>query len=218
MPTTDRGRRSRAVIVAAAARLMHDHGLAAPTVDEVLAASGTGKSQFYHYFDGRQDLAVAVLHHQFDLIMAAQPALTDPSCDDLVRWRNEVLLAHRDSDLGSCPLGVFVGQADGDPLLRDTLNALFSQWEDALRRLVARARAADRTAPVDPAIAARGLLVALQGGTLLAHLRHDPGLLVQALDGALDGVLTGGGEALDRSASIGPSPARSPGRRNGPES
>jgi AcrR family transcriptional regulator len=61
-------------IVSAAAKLMHERGFAAPSMDDVLAASGAGKSQVHHHFDGRQDLRVAVLHHQFDLVMAAQPA------------------------------------------------------------------------------------------------------------------------------------------------
>ena len=122
LPSTARGKRSRATIVDAAARLMHDRGLAAPSMDDVLAASGTGKSQLYHYFDGKQELAEAVLHHQYDRILAAQPALTDEDCADLAQWRDEVLQAHRDSDMGTCPLGTFVGGKIRAP----STSALFS--------------------------------------------------------------------------------------------
>ncbi|MCU1683981.1 MAG: Transcriptional regulator, TetR [Amycolatopsis sp.] len=186
LPTTPKGLRTRATIVGAAARLMHDRGLAAPSMDEVLVGSGTGKSQLYHYFDGKQDLAVAVLHHQFELVMAAQPALHDLSCDDLGRWRNEVLRAHRASGLGTCPLGVFVGQTDHDPVLRATLAELFARWQGVLSDLVSRAQAAGRVrADVDPATAGRALLTALQGGTILAHLHADPAPLAQALADAI---------------------------------
>jgi TetR/AcrR family transcriptional repressor of nem operon len=187
LPATARGRRSRATIVAAAARLMHDRGLAAPSMDDVLAASGTGKSQLYHYFDGKQDLAAAVLHHQLDRILAAQPALTDEHCADLRQWRDEVFAAHRDSEMGTCPLGVFVGQTDHDPALRAILAELFARWQDAIAALVARAITAGTVHPgAAPAAAAAALLTALQGGTMLAHLRATPEPLTSALNSIVD--------------------------------
>lgn len=155
-------------------------------MDEVLAESGTGKSQLYHYFDDRQDLAVAVLHHQFELVMGAQPALHDAACDDLRRWRDEVLRAHWDNGLGTCPLGVFVGQADHDPVLRATLIDLFVRWQGAIAGLVVRAKQTGRVrAEVDVDTAGRALLTALQGGTILAHLHGDPEPLARALADAI---------------------------------
>jgi TetR/AcrR family transcriptional repressor of nem operon len=189
LPSTERGRRTRAAIVTAAARLMQERGLASPSIDDVLAASNAGKSQLYHYFDGKQDLAVAVLHHQFERVMAAQPSLADPACADLGQWRAEVLLAHRESGMGTCPLGVFVGQVDQDPVLRDTLAGLFRRWQDALAGLVDRAVRAGGVIPdTDPAAAGRALLTALQGGIMLAHLHGEPEPLVQAVDHVIDGL------------------------------
>jgi TetR/AcrR family transcriptional repressor of nem operon len=190
LPTTERGRRNRMAIVSAAAKLMRERGLAAPSMDDVLAASGAGKSQLYHYFGGRQDLRVAVLHHQFDLAMAAQPALRDQKCDDIRRWRDEVLAVHRSTDLGTCPLGTFVGQTGGDPVLQDTLADLFARWQDAIAGLVARAQRTGRVGPhIDPARAALSLLTALQGGIMLAHLRRDPAPLRDSLDAAMSPLL-----------------------------
>ena len=190
LPSTERGRRTRGTIVAAAARLMQERGLAAPTMDDVLAASNTGKSQLYHYFDSKRDLAVAVLHHQFERVMAAQPSLRDLTCTDLEQWRDEVLRAHRESGLGTCPLGVFVGQVDQDLELQTTLAELFSRWQDAIAELVRRALGADRVLPgVDPAAAGRALLTALQGGIMLAHLHREPETLVQAVDHVINGLV-----------------------------
>jgi AcrR family transcriptional regulator len=190
LPTTARGRRSRAAIVDAAARLMHERGLAAPSMDDILAASGTGKSQLYHYFDGKRDLAIAVLHHQFERVMAEQPSLRDPTCDDLSRWREEVLRAHHSSAWGTCPLGVFVGQTDHDPVLQETLADLFARWQDAITGLVVRALDADRLSPdIDPAAAGCALLTALQGGIILSHLRGEAEPLARALDSVISGLI-----------------------------
>src|SRR5258708_38324847 len=58
-PKTGRGRASRERIVERAAELFAERGIAATSVDEVLAAAGAGKGQFYHYFRGRGGLAGA---------------------------------------------------------------------------------------------------------------------------------------------------------------
>jgi TetR/AcrR family transcriptional repressor of nem operon len=192
VPATARGRRVRDAIVDTAARLMHDRGIAATTVDEVLAASGTGKSQMYHYFSRKQDLTVAVLERQFERVLAAQPALSDPACTDLFRWRDDVLDAFRESGFGNCPLGTFAGQVDSDPVLRAELAGLFARWRTAIAELVRRSRQAGQVSDdLDPDEAGLTLLTALQGGTMLAHLYGDEHVLARALDQALRELLVG---------------------------
>jgi AcrR family transcriptional regulator len=186
LPATERGRRSREAILDTAAQLMHAQGIAATSMDDVLAASGAGKSQLYHYFENKQDLCAAMLHHQFDRILAAQPSLGDPECDDLGRWRDEVLAASRASRVGTCPLGTFVGQTERDSLLHETLAALFARWQDAIAGLVRRAQVAGRVpADADPAEAGMALLGALQGGTILACMQRSEVPLASALDAVL---------------------------------
>jgi TetR/AcrR family transcriptional regulator, transcriptional repressor for nem operon len=183
LPTTTRGRRTRAAILGSAAQLMHERGMAAASMDDVLLASGAGKSQLYHYFDDRRDLCAAVLQHQFERVRAAQPSLDDPSCTDLRTWRDEVLDAFRDSGGGTCPLGAFAAQTDGDPFLRETLTTLFDRWQQALSDLVRRADAAGSLRPgTDSKAAGLALLTAHQGGTLLAHLHRSEEPLARALD------------------------------------
>jgi AcrR family transcriptional regulator len=186
LPNTTRGRRTRAAILDSAAQLMHERGMAAASMDDVLLASGAGKSQLYHYFDGRQDLCAAVLHYQFERVRAAQPSLDDLSCTDLRTWRDEVLEAFRNSGGGTCPLGAFTAQTDSDPFLRDTLTALFDRWQQSLGDLVRRADAAGALqAGIDPEAAGLALLTAHQGGTILAHLHRSEEPLARALDAAI---------------------------------
>ncbi len=74
VPRTRRGRDSKARIVAAAAGLMYEHGVTATSVDDVLKASGAGKSQFYHYFSSREELIAEVLRHQLGVVLEEQGA------------------------------------------------------------------------------------------------------------------------------------------------
>ena len=185
-PVTPKGRRTRLAMVEAAATLMHERGIAATTVDEILAASGTGKSQLYHYFGGKQGVVIEVLRYQFERVMGAQPSLADESCVDPGQWRDEVLAAHRAHGFGSCPLGVFAGQVDSDRALRAELAALFDRWQAAISALLRRADGAGRLpAGTDPDSGGLVLLSALQGGTLLSHLRGEARPLADALGHAL---------------------------------
>ncbi|HEX5296970.1 MAG TPA: helix-turn-helix domain-containing protein [Streptosporangiaceae bacterium] len=63
-PSTRRGRASRERIVERAADLFAERGIAATSVDEVLAAAKAGKGQFYHYFRGRDQLAAAAVGYR----------------------------------------------------------------------------------------------------------------------------------------------------------
>jgi TetR/AcrR family transcriptional regulator, transcriptional repressor for nem operon len=185
-PATSKGQRSKSLITETAARLMHEKGIDATSIDDVLAASRTGKSQAYHYFSGKEDLVAAVLEFQFSRVMAAQPVLHDETCTDLGRWRQEVLAANESGGFAGCPLGAFAGQLDGSTSLEALYTDLFARWQAALAALVDRARSAGRlppsTSPTDTALV---LLGALEGGCMLSHVRHRQDDLERMLDAAL---------------------------------
>jgi len=185
-PATSKGQRAKSLITETAARLMHEKGIDATSMDDVLAASRTGKSQMYHYFSSKEDLVAAVLEFQFSRIMAAQPVLHDESCADLGRWRQEVLKANEAGGFSDCPPGAFAGQLDGSASLQALYAGLFARWQAALAALVERARSAGplplSTSPDDTALV---LLGALEGGSMLSHVRRRQDDLKRMLDAAL---------------------------------
>jgi TetR/AcrR family transcriptional regulator, transcriptional repressor for nem operon len=185
-PATSKGQRAKSLITQTAARLMHEKGIDATSMDDVLAASRTGKSQVYHYFSSKEDLVAAVLEFQFSRIMAAQSVLHDESCADLGQWRQEVLEANESGGFSGCPLGAFAGQLDGSTSLQALYAGLFARWQAALAALVDRARSAGRlplsTSPDDTALV---LLGALEGGSMLSHVRRRQDDLERMLDAAL---------------------------------
>ena len=107
LPRTERGRRTRAAIVEAAAALMYRQGVSGTSVDDVLAASGTGKSQMYHYFSDKSALTMAVVKRQSDTVMAAQPLIESVrTWADLDAWVAGVVAVHRaPGGPFACPLG-----------------------------------------------------------------------------------------------------------------
>jgi TetR/AcrR family transcriptional regulator, transcriptional repressor for nem operon len=186
-PPTARGRRTRDAIVDAAADLMHERGIAATGMSDVLRASGTGKSQLYHYFEGKSDLVLAVIDRQLERVLGAQPGLAGA---DVEAWATALYEAHRDGGGPfACPLGVFSGQVDAEPRWREHQAAAFAQWRDRIAALLA---AGQRDGTVDPerdaGDMASAVLAAVQGGLMLARLHRDLHVLAVALDAAVDHV------------------------------
>ena len=84
---TAKGEATRLRIVAAAADLMYSQGVEATSVDDVIEASGTGKSQVYHYFSDKTELVEAVVRAQIERVLGEQA----PFLDDL-RTRYQVVI------------------------------------------------------------------------------------------------------------------------------
>jgi len=182
---TPKGQRTRARIVAAAARLIYQRGVTGTTLDDVRNAAGVSGSQLSHYFSGKDELIQAVIGHQAGTIAGNQRQADLGSTEGLRAWRDMVIAqAKTTKGQGGCPLGSLGGQlAETDPQARALIAAGFEQWSaaisDGLRNLYA---AGDLPPGTDPDDLAVTLLAALQGGLLLAQIQRDTRPLETALD------------------------------------
>src|SRR5580692_7407484 len=131
---TAKGERTRARIVEAAARLIHEHGAASTTLDDVKAAAGVSGSQMYHYFPDKDELVQAVISYQADVIAGHQRQADLGSGEGLRAWRDMVIAqARSEQGQGGCPLGSLAGQlAETDPQARALIAAGFGQWSAAI--------------------------------------------------------------------------------------
>jgi TetR/AcrR family transcriptional repressor of nem operon len=184
---TPKGQRTRARIVAAAARLIHQRGVAGTTLDDVKAAAGVSGSQLYHYFPDKDDLVQAVIDHQARTIVGNQGQADLGTPGGLRAWRDTVIAqAHAQAagGAGGCPLGSLAGQlAETDPRARARIAAGFEQWSAAISEGARRLQAAGHLpAAIDADDYAMTLLAALQGGLLLAQVQQDTRPLQTAID------------------------------------
>jgi len=189
-PKTRRGRASRGRIVEAAADLMFMRGVRGTSLDDVLAAAGVGKGQFYHYFADKDALVRAVIARQAARVLDGQR----PVLDALDTWAAiagwfDLLVAIQEEQgcVGGCPLGSLASElADQDEVARADLVAAFDRWEGYLARGLDQMRArGELRAAADPAALAATAMASIQGGLLLAQTRRDVRVLRFALDGAL---------------------------------
>lgn len=185
---TPRGERTRQRIVAAAARLMFERGVAATTIEAVQEAATVSASQLYHYFADKDDLVRAVIEYQADTIVGNQKAASLDTLEGLRAWRDMVVDMERQlQGRGGCPLGSLGSQlAETDPEARADVAASFGRWEAAIEDGLRAMHASGRLVPeADPAALALATLAALQGGLLLTQMRRD----TQPLETALDAML-----------------------------
>ena len=189
---TARGAVTRARI-AAAAKLIYAYGVGERSLEDVMQASGTSKSQIFHYFADKNAMIDAVTAAQTEAIVGSQATYLDAvdSLAGLRRWRNAFIEAKRQNGIaGGCPIGSLASElADRDEGQRELLVEAFRKWERALTKgLVAmRDRGEVATAPNLQDLAT-AILSALQGGMLLTQTTRDARPLELALDMAISHV------------------------------
>ena len=187
---TSRGVATRNRIVQAAAELMHVRGVAATTIDEVLASSATSKSQFYQHFDDKTDLVYDVISVRADEILSWQRLRLEKvdSFRGLIHWRDAMVQrCSLRRGLWGCELGSLAAElSDSDDRARESLAAHFAEWSALLAAALERMRDTGALRPdVDATKLATGLLAAVEGGYLLSQTAHDPRLMQTALDSAI---------------------------------
>ena len=188
-PETARGRETKARIVAAAAELMHMRGVGATSVDDVLAASGTGKSQLYHYFSTKQELVEAVLRYQLERVLGDLGRFDIGTWEGIRSWLDAMLDQHQGRGFhGGCPLGSLVVEvANSDDGLRVVAADAFLLWEG---RLAAGLRALQERGELggdaDPERLAQEVMASIQGGYVLSTTKREAQPMRSALDAVFD--------------------------------
>jgi len=190
---TRRGAATRARIVEGAAELMYERGVAGTSLDDIMAATGTSKSQLYHYFTGKDALVLDVIRSQLAEIIAGQevPLRELGSWAGLVRWCDHVVAMTRATNgVGGCRLGSLASElADRSEPARQVLAGCFAEWEGHLSDGFAVMRdEGELNDAADPAALASAVMAALQGGLLLSQTVRGAQPLEQAMSMALDHV------------------------------
>jgi len=128
---TARGAATRDRIVQAAADLMYVRGVNATTLDDVIAASSTSKSQLYRHFPSKEDLVHAVIALRGQQVMARENQRLErlSSFRGLIRWRDALVQANSlQNGAYGCALGSMANElADQDEQAVVSLAELFAR-------------------------------------------------------------------------------------------
>ena len=193
---TRKGEATRGRIVAGAAAEVRERGVDEVRLEDVMARTGTSKSQLFHYFPGgKEELLLAVAQHEADQVLAdQQPMLGNlTSWPAWQAWRDRLVSRYLEQGQ-TCPLNGLLGQAGHRaPAARAVLTGLMQRWEAAIADGVRHMQSTgDIAAAVDADRAAAALLAGIQGGVLLLlstgridHLEAALDLTIDSLRGSV---------------------------------
>jgi TetR/AcrR family transcriptional repressor of nem operon len=188
-PITRRGRASRERIVERAAELFAERGIAATSVDEVVAAAGAGKGQFYHYFRSRDELAAAAVGYRCAQVVAglARALGGVSSLAGLEAALAGFVAGFEEAGMPGCPIGTLATEVAGrNEEARRQAAAGFDAWERLLAGALERMRqGGELRADARPAVLATGLLAGIEGGMVLSQARRDMASLRVAVEAGL---------------------------------
>jgi len=191
-PSTGRGRASRERIVAQAAELFAQRGVTATSLDDVLAAAGAGKGQFYHYFRSRDELVEAAVGLRCTQVLAqlGEALGSVESMAELASALAGFVRQFEQMGLPGCPIGTLATEVvESNEGARLHAAAAFDAWEklfaDALMRIRERG---ELRSDASPERLATALLASLEGGMMLSMTRKDPASMRIAMDAGLDQV------------------------------
>jgi AcrR family transcriptional regulator len=189
---TSKGTATMQRIVAGAAALIRDRGVANVSLDDIRAATSTSKSQLFHYFpDGKSDLLLAVARHEAEQILADQ----QPMLGDLTTWprwqawRQRVIEKYA-AQGRRCPLSALTSQLGlANPATQAIITDLYDRWR---RYLLAGVKtlidAGEIDQDTDPGQAVTALLAAVTGGATLLQATGRISYLQASLAEALNGL------------------------------
>ena len=168
---TPKGETTRARIVASAAEVLREQGVASATLDDMRNRSGTSKSQLFHYFpDGKDQLLLAVAQYEADRVLDDQQPYLGclDSWQAWYRWRDTVVQRY-EAQGEQCPMGsLFQHIGRSTPGAQAIVVELMRQWQQSLAAGVQALH--DRgliSTQVDVDQAAAALLAGIQGGVSL---------------------------------------------------
>lgn len=176
-------------MVLAAIDLFHQQGVNATSIDQILAKSGTGKSQFSHYFKTKEGLVHATLVYLHEVI---QDGKADTGYDvktwkDMDRWFQSYIDFQKSVSFErSCPIGTIGNDiaSDQTDLRKDVIEFLI--WSCGMLAQFFRERksAGELPARIHPEALADFCIVIMQGGMLLTKIKRDSDMFENAADQA----------------------------------
>lgn len=188
---TRKGAATRERIVAAAAELIFQKGVAQTTTEDVCNAAGVSFSQLYHYFEDKMALVRAVIALQTENVLEAQQPFLGQldSVASLRAWRDHLVAGQRQGGCeGGCPLGTLSSElAETSAEARADIVSGFARWQDGIQSgLRTMHQRGELRADADPDRLALAMLASLQGGLVLTQARREPSPLEVALDTMID--------------------------------
>ena len=190
---TTKGQQARQRILEAAAELFYRKGYHSVGINEVLAAADAPKGSFYHYFQGKEEVArEAIIHFGQRLLQRVSNLMLGPNRNsgaDAVRNFVQATTeeVRRGGTVASCPLGSLGMQLSTVPDLAGLADDYLAQLLSLLRQFFETRQARGELAPdSQPDRLAKEFLYLYEGSLVIATIRGSTNAFTVAMESFIE--------------------------------
>lgn len=169
------GMSTRDLLLVFGIRMFHKLGVNGTGVGQLLKATKKSKSQFYHYFEDKDDFVCAILRLEMDIMIRMAGRYPLGTVEDFEAWfKPYVELGELPEQLG-CPVGCIAAElSPSHPSVRKEAAAQLARWENHLTEcLDGLARKEGFGSDFDAPRMAQRLAAAIQGALLMGRAHQD---------------------------------------------
>ncbi|WHY85922.1 TetR/AcrR family transcriptional regulator [Neobacillus novalis] len=166
-------------IIRIAREVIHSKGYQATSVSDIMTATNIGKGQFYHYFQSKQDLGLAVVEDlvkdwEGQLIIGILNTSDDPvtKLNRMLQWAET---SHAEMEIKyGCAMGnLAIEMSAQDEEFRVRIEEFFKQWVDSVADILTKMiedHQLDES--INPKKNAESIVAMIEGGILLMVSRQ----------------------------------------------
>ena len=168
MPTRD-------LLLVQGIRMFHKLGVNGTGIGQVLKATRKSKSQFYHYFQDKDDYICCILRLEMEIMlrMASRRALT--RVEDFREWFSPYIELGELPDHMGCPVGAIASElSPSHPSVRKEASDQLLRWESFMAGCLEELGLQEGfPADYDPKFLGQQLAAAIQGALLMGRATQD---------------------------------------------
>jgi AcrR family transcriptional regulator len=175
-------------IIEVAAPIFNKKGYMGTSLSDILNNTTLTKGAIYHYFENKDDLALASLEYNLKLaskLNFSSIKTKTHSCDKLIAFA-ETFKKNYESmkKMGGCPiLNASVDADDGNELIKDRVNKFIIMWKKFLKEIIEHGKLNSEIKPnVDSEYFSMNFISLLEGSIAMSKSLDDRKFLDYAVD------------------------------------
>lgn len=176
----DKSEKTRNYIIETAAPVFNKKGYEGTSLSDIITKTGLSKGSIYGNFANKDELALAALDHNLNLISKHLIPFIKKHKSSYEKLRAYALFYRETYECmmknGGCPiLNTSVDSDDGNPHLKKRVLSSIHVWKDSLMRIVRRGRTNGEFKPeTDPEWFAGMFISIIEGTMMLSGITGDP--------------------------------------------
>jgi AcrR family transcriptional regulator len=169
-----KGAETRQRIIAQAAPLFNQNGLAGCSMQDVMEATGLEKGGLYRHFASKEQLAQECLKYSLRVAFQARTGDAEhvPNAIDKLRYLVDRFVSAPSPVKGGCPLmNAAIDADDGNPQLRKLTQQAMHRWKSRLLKILKEGLSrGEIVSGTDPIRVANALIAMLEGSLLISRV------------------------------------------------